>query len=205
MALENRRAEDEGVRVEQPRSEPNLHQVHVGVDHLRDLVLLLLVEVDQRDLVRAILGDCLRIAKVLIRVPRLIPRRFGDHNRATEARSQVIENSAQRVGVCRAELVLNGHTVRLDQHVAFAFKRRPDLLVDGEQRLVNILPAVITVDQGDGGAVRVGRQRLRAGGSGAGEHEESAAGQFGWHVPEYMRGKMSTGASAPAAGTCTCL
>jgi len=100
-------------------------------------------------------------------VQRIAGRGFGDHHWAFEARLQVIQNAVDSVRVRRRQLVDGGDVVDLDDDVLLGLQAGPDLVVDGGERLLDVLAAAIAFNQGDGG-IPLGADILAASGRSAG-------------------------------------
>ena len=151
-------AEDEGVGVDQARGQAHRGDVNVEIDQRQEDVLGLLVEIEQADLlVLPGQGGVLEVVESLHRVAR---RGLRDDHGAFEAGRQVVEDAAQRVCMAGAQLVGRRHVVRLDEDVFLPLERRPNLLVDRQQGLVDVLAPIFAVDERDGRARLEGGKRV---------------------------------------------
>ena len=105
-------------------------------------------------------------------------RGFGDDDGAFEARRQVIQDAVDGVRVGGRQLVDGGDVVDLDEDVFLGLQTGPDLVVDGRERLRDVLAPAIPFDQGhDGiplGSQGLGGQRSKRWGQG-GQLQNGAA------------------------------
>ena len=151
-------AKHESVRVDQPGCQPHRGDVNVEIDQRQEHVFCLFVEVQEADF-PVLLGQC-GVFEVVESRHGVAGRGFRDDDGAFEARREVIENAAQRVGVRGRQLVVGGDVVGLDDNVLLPFQLRLDLLVDRHQGFINVLAPVVTVDQRDGGPRGQRRERI---------------------------------------------
>src|SRR5579862_7565677 len=81
-------------------------------------------------------------------------RRLGDYHGPAKARLEVVEDAVHRLDVGCGELVCRRDVVRLDDNVLLVSQARLDLVVDGDERVVNIAAAVLAVDESDASDLR---------------------------------------------------
>jgi hypothetical protein len=117
VRFHDRRADDEGVGVEQTRRQARGYHVEIVVDQGDGLVPGLAIQVDQLHLLRAPLRRQAVVAELLEPVQRVAGRGLGDDHGAFEARFEVIQNAANRIRVGRRQLVRRRDVVHLDDDV----------------------------------------------------------------------------------------
>jgi hypothetical protein len=192
VRLHHRRGNKEGVGVQKSSSQPDGDQMHIVVDPVHELVAARLVgDVHRRD-EGLVLGEDLAPAELIDGLLGRIAAAFGDHHGTLEAGSQVVEDSVHGIGVRGNQLPAWVETIGFDENVLLGLESWPDLVVDRDQRLENVLAPVFTLDQGHfGAAIGILEQLGDIGGGHAGVLRRGPAID-GWLIRHLLRVQCQT-------------
>ena len=151
VRLQHARADDVGVGIQQARRQADRLKVQVVIDQRDHLVFAFGIQIHQRDVPGGVVGGEFHVPEVAEALHGIAGGRFHDAHRHLVLGLQVVQNSPDRVGMGGRQLIRGGDVVHLDDHVFLALDHRPDLVVDGIQRVVNHLAPHVSLDDGDGG------------------------------------------------------
>ena len=151
VRLQHARADDVGIGIQQARRQAYRLKVQVVIDQRDDLVFGFRIQIHQRDVARGAVGGEFDVPEIPEALHGFAGGRFHDAHRQLVLGLQVVQNSPDGVGMGGRQLIRRGDVVHLDDHVFLALDHRPDLVVDGIQRVVNHLAAHVSFDDGDGG------------------------------------------------------
>ena len=154
VRLQHRGGNEESIGVDEPSAQPDGDDMQVVVDAVQESVVALIfvgnlklqVEglVIGEDLVPAELTDGL--------LARKIPG-ISDEHGTFEAGGEVVEDAAQGIGLGGTEQPPSRlDAIELDENVLLGLESGPDLVVDRDQGIVNVLAPAVPLDQGHFGA-----------------------------------------------------
>jgi len=185
VRLEYGAAEDVCFGVEEAGGKADLSEVEVAIDNFVNEGVWVLIEIDEADFDATVFGGDTVVEEVLVGVPGAVPGGVGDDDRAAIALAEVVEDAANRVDVGGTELVVDGDSIGLEEHVFLALKGGTNLIVDGEESAIDIPAAVFTPDERDSGsALKRGDLRAEVWGSSS-QREKSSTGD-GDHAGELI-------------------
>ena len=126
--------------------------MQVVIDALHELVAPVLIGHLERGVQRLVLRHDRAPTELADRLLRGAAGAFDDHHRALEAGSQVVEDPVDRIELSGDQRPPRVYSVRFDENVLPGVKAGPDPVVDGHQRIEDVLPPVVPFDQGDLGS-----------------------------------------------------
>ena len=140
VRLHRRRGDYESIGVHETRGHADGNRVHVVVDPEQKLVRVLILVGDVELGVEAlVLGENLVPTELAGSLLGGTAADFGDHHLTLKAGRQVVEDSVHSIGLRGNELPGRVDTIGFDKDVFPGFQNRPDLVVDGYQRIGDVL------------------------------------------------------------------
>ena len=173
---------DERRRIEQARGQANRRQVKIEVENGQRFVLRFGVQIQQLHV--SVLARERRITERFKTLHRFAGGGFGNDHRSFESFAEIIENSAQSIGVRAGELISCADIIRFYKNIFFLFQFGRDGRVDGAQGIVGVLPAVLSFHERNERAAIVGH-----------DSRWQRGGRFGHHSSRCGRERKHAGGS----------
>ena len=154
MRLQYRRGNDESIGIHESRSQPDGDQMHVVVDSMHEPpAALLLIGNLKLQVHGLVLGeDFVPAEPGKTHFAWILPG-ISEHHGTFETGSQVVEDPSDGIGLGGGKHPFSRlDTIGFQENVLLGLESRPDLVVDRDQRIINVLAPVFTLDQRHCGA-----------------------------------------------------
>ncbi len=145
VGLQHAGRDHEGLGIHQAGGDAARDDVQVAIEEGDVIELAFVIEVDELELLLAVLGGQSGILEIGIGLFGVASRGFGDDHGPLEALGEVVQDSAHAVGMAGGQLIGGVDEVRLDDHVLLALHLRLEVFVDRFQSGIDVLAALVAV------------------------------------------------------------